>query len=446
MSQRSFSSLSFLGAILAGALCTGAAGCGSDDDGGGTGAKAAGGSSGAAGSGGSGAFGQDAGTGGNAGTASGGSAGSSGSGGTTGDAGSCVRTPGPPDGDRVVVVSHTYDANQKPLGEYEVLRLESNGSLTKTGTNFSMGRSTTGEIVFTPDGKLGFVATEKGTVGVFRVEPQGAITVLHAGFSGAFYASKLVMNEAGNRVYVIDAEWRNIGGGIYALDVDCNDKVTDAGMIAPGKLPQGLAFLSGSRAVVPAHDLLASPFDQHVHLVDWSNPPNVITSTTAFGKDTPIISNLAVTQDERYVLVGDNSGFSSVKNRVAVVELDGNALKAVQEVTPIEDPADIETSPFNNTALVSSGFGSALFVLSHHSKNATAPYSFKELSYAAGTPQIPVDMVQIRRGALTGTVLVAEVTGVRQVRFEKSGAPTDVDRLDFGAGVENIVGSIGVQP
>ena len=446
MSQRSFSSSSLVGAILAGALCATAAACGSDDDSDGGGGKATGGSSGAAGSGGFGAFGHDAGTGGNAGGATGGSAGSAGSGGTTGDAGSCVRTPEPPDDDRVVVVSHTYDANQKPLGEYEVLRLESNGNLTKTGTNFSMGRSTTGEIVFTPDGKLGFVATEKGNVGVFRVEPQGKITVLHAGFSGTFYASKLVMNEAGNRVYVIDAEWRNIGGGIYALDVDCNDNVTDAGMIAPGKLPQGLAFLSGGRAVVPAHDLLASPLDQHLHLVDWSNPPNVISSTVAFGKDAPIISNLAVTQDEKYVFVGDNSGFSSVKNRVAVVEIDGKNLKAVQEVTPIEDPADIETSPFDNTALVSSGFGNALFVLSHDSNNATVPYSFKELSYSVDTPQIPVDMVQIQRGALAGTVLVAEVTGVRQVRFEKSGPPTDVGRLDFGAGVENIVGSIGVQP
>ncbi|MEZ4221082.1 MAG: hypothetical protein R3B13_09135 [Polyangiaceae bacterium] len=416
-------------------------GCGSEDSSGGTpasggsGAASGGSNSGGANTGGANTGGASAGSGG---TGAGGNAGSGGS--------ACVRTPAPADAERVVVISHSYDANSKPAGSYETLTLQSDGTLAKTGTTFAMGRSVTGEIVFTPDGKLGFVATDDGNVGVFRVDSPTQVTVLHQGFAGNYYATKLAMSPDGSRLFVIDGEWRNIGGGIYAIDIDCNDDLTNAGLVAAGKLPQGLVFLSGNRAVVPAHDLLASPLDQHVHLLDWSASPSVLASAIAFGQDTPIVSNAAVTQDEKYVLIGDNSGFSTVPNRVAVVELNGNSLKPLQELSPLEDPADLETSPFDDTALVSSGIGDALVVLSHNASAPTAPFTHAELTYSGDPPQLPVDMVQIRRGALEGVVLVAEVTGIRKVRFQNGAPPIDQGRFDLGAGTENIIGAIGVTP
>jgi hypothetical protein len=172
----------------------------------------------------------------------------------------------------------------------------------------------------------------------------------------------------------------------------------------------------------------------------------VLSSIAAFSADSPIISSFAVTTDEELALLGDGSGFSSVPNRVAVVALGNGALTALQEVSPIEDPADIETSPHDKTALVASGFGDALFVLSHDAGNPTAPYSAKELSYAGATPQIPVTMVQLRRGALTGHVLVSEVSAVRQVSFDAVQGVVDKGPFDMGSGVENIVGAIGIQP
>jgi hypothetical protein len=381
------------------------------------------------------------------GTSSGGAAGGGGTAGVAADGGACVRTPGPADGPRSVVVSHPYDAAQKPAGGYEVLTLDAQGQLAKTGHAFELGRAVDGDIVFTPDGELGFVATEDGKVGVFRFESDGSVTVLDPGFSGSFYAAKLVVDPKGDRLYVIDSQWRENGGGIYSLRIECDDSLVEEGQWAAAKLPEGLAFLAQSpgRVVVPASDILGSPSDQHVHLLDWSATPTLVGSASVFGSDSPIISSIAVVASEKYALIADNSGFSSVPNRIAVVSIAGSALGGVQELSPIEDPADIEPSPFDDTALVTSGFGDGIFVVSANG-SASAPFSLEELGYSGDKPQLPVSLSGIRRGTLKGRVLVSEVSAVRQVSFGDGSAPTDLGPFSLGAGTENIVGALGVQP
>jgi len=390
------------------------------------------------------------------GTSSGGAAGSSATGGAAGgggtaggapDGGTCVRTPGPADGPRSVVVSHPYDAAQKPANAYEVLSLDTQGQLAKTGQTFELGRAVDGDIVFTPDGKLGFVATEDGKVGVFRFESDGSVTVLDAGFSGSFYAAKLVVDPKGDRLYVIDSEWRESGGGIYSLRIECDDSLVEEGQWAAAKLPEGLVFLAQTpgRVVVPASDILGSPSDQHVHLLDWSATPTLLGSASVFGSDSPIISSIAVVASEKYALIADNSGFSSVPNRIAVVSISGSTPSGVQELSPIEDPADIEPSPFDDTALVTSGFGDGIFVATAGGP-ASTPFSLKELGYSGDKPQLPVSMSGIRRGTLKGRVLVSEVSAVRQVSFGNGSAPTDLGPFTLGTGTENVVGALGVQP
>lgn len=405
------------------------------DDGGGGGPSTSGGSGGTGSS--SGGSANDSGSGGNAGSTGG-----------TSDGGACVRVPRSADAPRKVVISHPYDANQQKSDLYEVLALDAKGKLEKTGKTFQLGRSTYGEIVFTPDGELGFVATEEGKIGSFRVEPSGDISVLNPGFAGGFYASKLIVDPNGDHLYVIDDEWRDIGGGVYSMKIDCDGKLTEESLVAPAKLPAGLWFSAKTpgRALVAADDVLDSPSSQHLHVLDWSSSPKVVASQAIFAGDSPIISSLAVTADEKHALLGDNSAFSSVPNRVAVVAIDGTALSLLQELSPIEDPADIETSPFDSTALVSSGFGDALIVLGFDASKPSAPYSAKPLSYQGAAPQLPIDMVQIRRGGLTGHVLVSEVGGVRQVAFAAGKTPVDLGVFALGSGTENVPGALGVQP
>ena len=61
-------------------------------------------------------------------------------------------------------------------------------------------------------------------------------------------------------------------------------------------------------------------------------------------------------------------------------------------------------------------------------------------------PQLPSNATLLTRGALKGTVIVSEVTGLRRLRFEPDGKITDLGLFDLGGGVENLTGTMGVQP
>jgi hypothetical protein len=104
-------------------------------------------------------------------------------------------------------------------------------------------------------------------------------------------------------------------------------------------------------------------------------------------------------------------------------------------------------SPFGNAALVVSGFGEELFVLSYDEGNATNPFNVVgTVSYQGNGPGLPGKAVLVDRGDLQGRVLVAEYNGVRQVTFQPDGSVVDHGLSTFGSGTENNVGAIGVQP
>ena len=424
--------------------------CGSDDGGGssssgggggtaGTSAQVDGGpdvgTSGAAGEGGAGGAQLDAGAGASGGTDAG------------RDGGSCRRDPADADRTRYVVVSHPFDASSQPSPAFSMLSLSSTGDLTPLATTFDLARTTRGEIAFTPDGKLGFAADEDGNVGVFALDSSGAATVVHAAYDGQFYASSVVVAPAGDTLYVLDTEFENIGGGIYALTIGCDGTLSNERLVVGAQLPAALELLPGDRAFVPTDDIAGTSSADDTYLLSWSANPMVLGSARAFPDDEAIISSAAVTADGQLALVADNSFFSSVPNRIAVVSIGAGALAPVQVLTPIEDPMDVATSPHDDAALVSSGFGDALFVLDYDPANAAAPFSIRgELMYTGDAPPLPGRIVPITRGALEGMVLVAQNTGVRRVRFDGNGVVTDLGDTDLGSGVDKVVGAIGITP
>jgi hypothetical protein len=363
--------------------------------------------------------------------------------------GSCPRLPGPADGVRKVVVAHPYDANSAPSNRYEVLELSATGALTATGTSFELGRAPFGEIAFTPDGQVGIVAQDDGSLGVFRFDEAGAPVVVHAGFGGSFYAAHVVMDRAGARAYVVDTNWRENGGGVYVVRIGCDGALTDEGLLVASKLPAALAFTpDGTHALLAATDVLASPAGHDAHLLAWgAGAPALLAGADAFGDDEAIIGGAALTHDGRYFLIGDNQGISkSPPNRVAVVELVGETLVPRQVVTPLLDPFAIVPSPFDDQVLVVSGFGDAIFALAY-TPGATPPLgSPAELAYTGAGPQLPGNAVMVGRGTLTGRVLIAENQGVRQVQFVDGAAPMDLGLTTTGSGVAAITGALGVQP
>ncbi|MBX3157079.1 MAG: hypothetical protein KF773_13975 [Deltaproteobacteria bacterium] len=351
----------------------------------------------------------------------------------------CARTEAPADRDRFVVVSHPYDAAGGQAGGYEVLGLTPAGELSRPDRRFTMGRAVDGSIAFTPDGEIGLVALENGKVGVFRLDAGGVPTVVHAGFAGSFYASRVIVEPRGDRALVLDGNTRENGGGIYLVTIGCDGTLTDHGLVAAAKNPGG-AVISGARALVASNDPGAS-----VQMLDWSAAPRPVASVDAFGDDLAIIGGAALNYDGTAFLVGDVSQFSGLPTRIAVVGVDGglHASLASHGTFPIEDPAAIATSPFGNVAVVASAFGNALFIL-----DDDGPTGWRvrgEVAYAGGRPRLPSDLAPISRGGLRGHVLVSENVSVRHLAFGPD-VVRDLGSLAFGSGLDNISGAIGVTP
>jgi hypothetical protein len=362
----------------------------------------------------------------------------------------CPRVAAPADRARKVVVSHPYDATGAPANEYEVLELSADGELALGGPRFELGRATDTAIAFTVDGEVGVVVQTDGTLGVFRFDASGAPQVVHTAYSSGFYADSVVFDPVDpSRLYVLDNEHRDVGGGVYALRVGCDGALADAHLVVPAKLPAALVFPAAhpARALLAAADALDSASDRDVLLFDWAATPALLAAADAFPDDDAIRSAATVTADGDYLLVGDNSAFSSVPNRVGVVAIGASSLTPAQILSPLEDPFAIVASPFaTGGAIVVSGFGDAIFELGY-SPAADPPFAVAgELAYVGPAPQLPGKAVLINRGSLTGLVLVAENLGVRRVRFSADGGVADLGVTARAEGLENIVGAIGVQP
>jgi hypothetical protein len=375
-----------------------------------------------------------------AGASSGAGAGGSGSGG-----GSCHADPGPDDKPRHVVIGRPYDGDAMPSDEWELLALDARGVLTRPGTTFSMGRAPYGVVSFTPDGAIGVVAQDDGTLGVFRRDDHG-VEVVHERFEGQFYAESVVVAASGAEAYVLDAGFPENGGGIYRVAIACDGTLTDLGRMIETQSAWRMALTSDpTEYLVGATSVARSRASTDAHLVTLGAAPSLVASADAFGDDEAIVSAVAITHDGLYGLVGDNSAFSGVDNRVAVVAIEGAALGPVQVLAPLEDPAAIVESPFGGTLLVTSGFGDAIFEVSYTPLEDPPFHLEGEIDYTGDAPQIPVDAVMVARGSLEGHVLVAEVGAVRQLAFAPAGL-SDGGRYELGAGTENIVGAIGVVP
>jgi 6-phosphogluconolactonase (cycloisomerase 2 family) len=362
---------------------------------------------------------------------------------------SCGRVPGPEDGERVVIVSRPYTGSYGKAEAYEVLKLTATGVLSFTGEKFAMGRSNMGDIVFTPDGKLGLASQdEDGSLGVFEVAANGSVKVVHAKFKGGFYAARLVMHPSGDRVYVVDSQWATISGGIHAVRINCDGTLTDEGRVLEAKLPYVLLPVPGKgQYVTAAKDLLGSAAGDDAHLITLEPQPARLASADPFADDGQIIASGAMTPDGRYALLGDNSEFSGVPNRVAVLEVGDNSLTQRQTLPDVSDPVALLVSPANDAAIVVSGYGNGIKVLGYDANNAAAPFTMAgNMVYAGAKPQLPGRAVMLERGQLKGRVLVAENVGVRMVEFTPGSAKDLGLTASPGSGGESMVGTVGIQP
>ncbi len=369
------------------------------------------------------------------------------------DTNPCPRLPGAADRARVVAVSFPYLEGARKSGDWALLQLAADGTLSGPGPRFQMGPAFDGEVAFTPDGEIGIAVQDDGTLGVFRVAGDGTAQVVHAAFAGHFYASRIVMSAAGDHAFVLDTEWRDSGGstrrggGVYRVDIGCDGTLTDRGMAMPAKLPAALLAVPGQpgRAVLAARDVLDVMSGGDLHLLSSEDAPTVVHSAAALSEDSSVDGS-AMTPDGKFALLGDSGMFST--QGVGVVEVAGDTLVPRQFLSGIGNPAAIVVSPSGGTALVAGAYEpDDLWILDRDDAHPEAPFSIRgTVEYAGGGSQLPTSMVMLERGPLAGRVLVTEVTGIRQIDLATDGSVVDHGVFPLGGGVTNMPAVIGVQP
>ena len=365
-------------------------------------------------------------------------------------ASACPRPPQPDDAPRAIIVSHPYAATTgSPASDWELLTLAATGAIAQPGLHFTMGRATSGTVVFTPDGELGFAAQEDGSIGVFRLRAGMPPEVVEAGHMRGFSAHALVVAPAGDVLYALDAETVDNHGGLYALPIGCDGTLGAETLLTAADVPYAIAALPAGQAALYARTMPGAPAGETAHRVTLG-PPLARTAGAAAFPTAPadaIVASATLTHDGRYVLFGDNSEFASVPNRVAAIEVTASGLRAAQVLTPVKDPVALVASPFDNAALVVSGYDDAILGLDYDPSNASAPFTLRgPITYTGAKPQLPGAAVLVTRGALRGRVYVSENLGVRQVRFDSDGNIADLGRYPLGNGYAAIAGAIGVTP
>lgn len=358
---------------------------------------------------------------------------------------SCNRMPRPANGPRKVIVALPFTNTQ-----YEVFDLDAAGELTRPNVTFAMGEGQDGGIQFTPDGEVGFAVQDDGTLGVFRINASGQPEVLAAKHDPGFYVSGALVDATGDNLYAWETGFRKLddgtaNGALYRLPITCaSGTLAPAVEVLRAKLMRAASWTADNELAIAAVDLLDDVTPNDVHLVNLDGPTR-LGSQSAFPDDESIAAGFGVTRDGNYMLIGDNSAFSGIPNRVGVVGIQGDQLFA-QQVIDIPDPTRIFTSPYDNAAIVLSTTDDTINVLDYNPGAAVSAFSLRGPLATTAPVLLPFGGAMITRGDLEGLVIIGENVGIRRVRFETNGDVTDLGLLELGSGVESITGAIGVQP
>ena len=346
---------------------------------------------------------------------------------------------------RKVVVSHPFGTDP---AVYEVLNLSASGTLTKTGKKFSMGQANSfAPIVFTPSGKIGLATQQDGTIGVFRFETNGSVTVVNKAWSGGFYANAITMDPSGTKAYAVDSDTVENGGGVWQIAIGCDGTLTTTARTVTGGGATAMSLVPTNKknAVLYANSAGASEPTSNAFLVDVGvTPATVKVGGDAFGDQVAHSSAIGVTLDGKYALIGDDG--ITAGDRLSVV--DTTYMKHRQLFTT-RAPFAIVMSPWGNAAIVVNGDDAdEISTLRYNPANEDAPFTQTgDIAYTLPRPSLPGAAVQIERGTLKGRVLVAELLAVRQVKFTSAGDVKDVSQLKW-PDTDNgqIIGTVGIQP
>lgn len=319
-----------------------------------------------------------------------------------------------------------YDAGGGQADTWRSFRYDEAG-LEETGSA-EPGRAWSGRGAWTPDGAFPFLVDDQGRVH----GPANTLTEP--------YTQSVTVDRSGEILWLVNPNWAESGGGVYRADIDCETgELGTAELVWSAKNASVLALRPGraTEAAVVAKEL--DGVAGLVHHVDLATGA-VLSRSTAFGEgstgDTAaIVSDAAWDHEGERLLVADNSEFSGVDTRVAILDEDGPL-----QVIEVPDPVSLQTAPWPDaSAVVISGYDDAVFELAREGEGYT-------LAGHVASPALPGSAAGVARGALRGRVLVSENAGIWELELLEGGGVEDHGRLLSGSGYEDIPGALALQP
>jgi hypothetical protein len=254
----------------------------------------------------------------------------------------------------------------------------------------------------------------------------------------------LHVSEDGSRLFVLDTQTPNNGGGLYELRIGCDGALGAAKKLGEADAMGAFAPIAGDRFFGGAGAAFGDrTHDTFTFGVSADAVVSVQAATTVFRERT-IVTDAAVSSDGKLGVLACGNSLAG-GSQVVAVSLGATLEK--RNTLAIESASSIVPSPFGNAFLLTTSDPDSVRVLAYDASNSAAPLSLRgELAYRFVRPQLPTSATVISRGKLKGRVLMVENLAVRQVQFQPDGTATDTAKFSFGEGVESIVGAMGVTP
>lgn len=354
--------------------------------------------------------------------------------------------PGDADKDRVVLLGHTFGAQVgESLTEIRALTLTAAGELIDEGARLDVGFKVS-RIAFVPSGEVALVLGQRDELASVRVSGALDLEVIDRATLPSGDLVDLVVAEEGRLIFVVGSNVAETSG-VSSIRVDCEGKLE----VVPGaflniRLAQSMAPLpEGRRAVLLGGQAVFEPVDEDdLRLLERDGPGwRQEAAFDVFG-DFVSADRVGLSPDGALLLVPNGSPFSEEGAQVAVVAVEGDALREVDRLGDLPDVREARFDRGGQTAILTLGEPGRVVVLAIDGQEVRVAQTLTRIGLAG-------QIAAVERGALDGTLLlpsvdVQEGSNVAQLRVEGPGQVADLGQLPLGEGGPNIPTAIGVQP
>jgi hypothetical protein len=297
--------------------------------------------------------------------------------------------------------------------------------------SLDIGRSILNTISFTPDGMLGYIATQDGSIQGISIDSNDVPTLLPENNWSDVYASSVVVDSTGENLWIVDPNWPENGGGVYICAISCDGTLSPPERIMESKNAHRLLILDKEKILLTAKEAQGEQGDLFI-IEDGS----VEHAYTLFTQGDAIHSAASVNRERTQVLIGENSEFSGMDNRLASYSL---TTENQDEITPFLDPVDILSHPNDIGFLIVSGYGNRIEFMNGED------FSREEPSYEGQKPQLPGRAVMGLE-----SIFLAENQGVRMLTWSDAGVQDNgilpIQTQRDVEGFEAIIGGLGIRP